>query len=429
MLHKGHPGITRMKTIAREHVYWSGIDRDIEDWTRSCSPCQQAAKAPIKHTLCTWPEESKPWSRIHIDFAGPLHGQMYLVIVDAFSKWPEIVEMTSSTTTSTINVLQRLFAQFGLPETIVSDNGTQFTSAVFQEYCRENTIKHIKSPPFHPQSNGQAERFVDTFKRALMKLKDEGTYKESLQIFLFSYRTTPCASLPNGRFPAENFLGRKLRSILTELHPRTIEHDTRRSGTMEKQFNRHHGARSRHFQNGDLVFVRDYRPGSIKWTPGQIFRRRGRVLYDISVERKLWRRHVNQVRPRQNTTCTKTLLETFDLPCQNITTGEIDKTALEPKETDTEDIKIPKSILKAEGSPNNKKSVHFQEQRTESDKIRLQPEQSIDDQNPAPFSPSEDSVVSSPPVPSTLLPRRSNIQRHIPSRLELDPSQRSYTYQ
>ena len=137
---------------------------------------------------------------------------------------------------------------------------------------------------------------------------------------------------------------------------------------------------------------------------------------------------MNQVRPRQNTTCTKTLLETFDLPCQNITTGEIDKTALEPKEADTEDIKIPKSILKAEGSPNNKKSVHFQEQRTESDKIRLQPEQSIDDQNPAPFSPSEDSVVSSPPVPSTLLPRRSNRQRHIPSRLELDPSQRSYTY-
>ena len=147
-----------------------------------------------------------PWSRIHIDYAGPLHGKMYLVVVDAFSKWPEIIEMA----------LQRIFAQFGLPETIVSENGTQFTSTVFQEYCAENAIKHVRSPPFHPQSNGQAERFVDTFKRALIKLRNDGTYKESLQTFLFSYRTTPCASSPNGLSPAENFLGRQLRSVLSE---------------------------------------------------------------------------------------------------------------------------------------------------------------------------------------------------------------------
>ncbi|KHJ97228.1 integrase core domain protein [Oesophagostomum dentatum] len=95
-----------------------------------------------------------------------MNGKMFLVIVDAYSKWPEIIEMTSTTSLATIRDSTRLFAQFGNPETIVSDNGSQFASREFAEFCNSNGITHVRSPPFHPQSNGQAERFVDTFKRA-----------------------------------------------------------------------------------------------------------------------------------------------------------------------------------------------------------------------------------------------------------------------
>ena len=89
-----------------------------------------------------WTFPSKPWSRIHIDFAGPISGTMYLVVVDAYSKFPEVVKMTSTTSTATINVLRDIFSCYGLPEIMVSDNGPQFISSEFQQFCRNNGIMH-----------------------------------------------------------------------------------------------------------------------------------------------------------------------------------------------------------------------------------------------------------------------------------------------
>ncbi|TNN18713.1 hypothetical protein EWB00_009952, partial [Schistosoma japonicum] len=106
-----------------------------------------------------------------------------------------------------------IFSRNGLPDMIVSDNGSQFTSSQFQEFCRRLGIIHYRSPPYHPQSNGQAERFVDTFKRALLKSKGEETSMESLQNFLFVYRTTPNDALPEKKSPAEALMGRKLKTI------------------------------------------------------------------------------------------------------------------------------------------------------------------------------------------------------------------------
>ena len=90
---------------------------------------------------------------------------MYLIVVDAYSKWPEVIRMSSSTSTSeTIKVLLSLFARHGLPNKLVSDNGPQFTSDEFKEFMLNCGILHIKTAPYHPQTNGEAERFVQTFK-------------------------------------------------------------------------------------------------------------------------------------------------------------------------------------------------------------------------------------------------------------------------
>ena len=105
-----------------------------------------------------WP--AKPWQRVHIDFAGPFCQKMYLLAVDAHSKWPEVFEMTQTTTAKTITVLRHLFASYGLPEQVVSDNGPQFTSSDFASFLQANGVKHIRSAPYHPSSNGIAERFV-----------------------------------------------------------------------------------------------------------------------------------------------------------------------------------------------------------------------------------------------------------------------------
>ncbi|XP_018402050.1 PREDICTED: uncharacterized protein K02A2.6-like [Cyphomyrmex costatus] len=153
-LHKGHPGMERMKIIARSYVYWPRIDQQIEEFVRNCRNCALAAKSPIKVPLSSWSLPEKPWQRVHIDFAGPLNGEYYFVLVDAFSKWPEIVPTQTITAQRTIDILQEIFARFGVPESLVSDNGTQFTSEKFQNFCLLQGINHLHTPPFHPSSNG-----------------------------------------------------------------------------------------------------------------------------------------------------------------------------------------------------------------------------------------------------------------------------------
>ncbi|TNN06893.1 hypothetical protein EWB00_008091, partial [Schistosoma japonicum] len=104
-----------------------------------------------------------------------------------------------------------IFSRHGLPDTLVSDNGAQFTSEQFQEFCRRHALNHLRSPPYYPQSNEQAERFVNTFKRALLKSKREGVV-DSLQSFLLVYRTTPNDATPNKVSPAEALMNRKLKT-------------------------------------------------------------------------------------------------------------------------------------------------------------------------------------------------------------------------
>ena len=125
-IHLDHPGMSRMKSIARSYVWWPVLDAQIEAKVKSCVPCLSVKPSPPKCPLNPWIRPSKPWSRVHIDFAGPLYGTMYMVIIDTHSKWPEVLEMTSTTASKTIDVLRSVFATYGLPDQIVSDNSLQF---------------------------------------------------------------------------------------------------------------------------------------------------------------------------------------------------------------------------------------------------------------------------------------------------------------
>ena len=309
--HSGHPGMNRMKSIARSFAYWPGLDDDIEAYVKRCASCQNAAKNPARLAPVPWPQPDKPWSRLHIDYAGPVNGIYYLVLVDAYSKWPEIVPVTSPTTFRTLEILKNVFSQHGLPETIVSDNGSQFTSREFQTYCIEHCITHIRSPPFHHQSNGQAERFVDTFKRALLKARGEETSAEVIRKFLFTYRTTPNNAVPNHQSPAEALMGRQLRTIHHALQPKNL--------AAQEALPVKHGSS---FREGSTVYVRDYRQNRDTWIAGNISKRRGHVLYEIAVANERWIGHKNQIPLRnvpeneesQNCLPLDLLLDTFKIP-------------------------------------------------------------------------------------------------------------------
>ncbi|XP_055584973.1 uncharacterized protein K02A2.6-like [Uranotaenia lowii] len=297
-LHQGHPGMERMKSIARSFVYWPNIDDDVEDFVRRCSSCAQAVRDPRKTTLESWPLPSKPMERIHIDYAGPIDGFYYLVIVDAYSKWPEVFRTRSTTTTATLDFLQETFARYGYPHTLVSDNGSQFISAQFQQFCKEHGIQHLTTAPYHPQSNGQAERFVDSLKRGLKKLANGESMAttQHLQTFLSVYRSTPARSAPDGKTPAHLFLGRQISTQLDLLKP-TLPSPTRINDAQNAQFNKRHGAVQRKFVAGNPVLAKVHQGNSAKWIPGLIIEPKGNVMYTVLLDNgRLIRSHTNQLK-------------------------------------------------------------------------------------------------------------------------------------
>ena len=109
-LHQGHPGIVRMKSLARSHVWWPHLDQDVEQTAKACVACQEGRDAPPKAPLHPWAWPTSPMERIHVDYAGPVHGKMLLVVYDAHSKWPEVYLMSSTTSSRTVAVLREMFA-------------------------------------------------------------------------------------------------------------------------------------------------------------------------------------------------------------------------------------------------------------------------------------------------------------------------------
>jgi len=106
---------------------------------------------------------------MHIDYAGPFQGRMFLIIVDSHSKWLEVGVTHSASSAVIIVKLQTTFTALGLPEMIVSDNRTCFSSQEFQTFVKQNGIQHIRMSAYHPSSNGLAERYVQTVKESLKK--------------------------------------------------------------------------------------------------------------------------------------------------------------------------------------------------------------------------------------------------------------------
>ena len=256
-LHVGHIGIVKMKELSRSFFWWPKLDSDIEQLARKCSGCQIHQKAPPKASLHPWEWPSAPWERIHIDFAGPFLGHMFLIAVDAHSKWPEVHVMNTITASKTIDVLRQIFAQFGVVKQIISDNGRTFTSAEFQNFVKNNGIIHKTSAPWHPATQGLVERFVQTFKQAMKSaLTDGGSLNQKITCFLLQYRNAVHAT--TNESPAKLLLGRELRSRLDLIKPNT------RDTVEKKQFESFTEPKRSQFSEGEKVMVRDYRENTNK---------------------------------------------------------------------------------------------------------------------------------------------------------------------
>ena len=175
-----------MKSLARMYIWWSSLDTEIEAEVNECQACQMAQSSPPSAPLHPWSWPSRPWSRLHIDFAGPIEGHMLLVLVDAHSKWIEVFPTKNSNTNVVIEYLRKVFSQFGLPEILISDNGSAFVSEEFNHFLLRNGVKQITSAPYHPATNGLTERAVQIVKKGPQERKS-GTLEAKLARILMAY--------------------------------------------------------------------------------------------------------------------------------------------------------------------------------------------------------------------------------------------------
>ena len=303
LLHLGHFGMQRMKQLARSTVYWPRIDFDIEDLCRKCTSCGQFQNKPAKPSIHPWMMPEKPWSRLHLDHAINFLGRNWLVLVDAYSKYPCIHPTTSTSSKSTTAILEQEFAHFGYPHTLVTDNATTFMSQEFQAWCKQRGIVHLTGAPYHPATNGAAERLIQSFKQALRK--SSLPPKEALQEFLMQYRRIPFAS---GLSPSELLNGRRIRTKIDTLVP-SIPHLLQ--GRQSRQTSKHSNAEDsevvskveHRYSLGDPCYALYFGPRrdrDPRWVPAIVTKVHGTRSVNVRVIPRgpTWRRHLDQLRPR-----------------------------------------------------------------------------------------------------------------------------------
>lgn len=178
----------------------------------------------------------------------------------------------------------------------VTDNGPSFTSSEFDIFMKNNGIRHVTSAPYHPSTNGSAERTVQSFKSAMKKMSSSPSV-DSIQTrvnrFLFAYRTTPQTTTEMS--PAELLMNRKLTTKLSLIKPNLQRRLSAKQGNILTG-----NAPSRSFSVGDEVWMRNYNRTDPKWLPGEIEAKSGPLSYHIHAGGKIHRRHIDQIRNRSD---------------------------------------------------------------------------------------------------------------------------------
>lgn len=254
-IHTGYQGITKCRERARQSVWWPGVSKELEELVRNCPDCCKAQKQRAQ-PLTPSPLPDLPWQKVATDLF-EWKKDTFLVIVDYYLRYIEIARLNQPTADEVITRTKSMLARHGIPETVISDNGPQYSAEAYARFAQEYHFKHVTSSPYFPQSNGEAERAVSTIKELLKKSKDP-------YLALLAYRTTP---LEVGYSPSELLMSRTLRSAVpttrAQRAPRVPDDDAVRAKIKTRQkenFNSHHGARELPpLEPGDTVWLPDRR--------------------------------------------------------------------------------------------------------------------------------------------------------------------------
>ena len=218
-IHEGHFGIDKMQLRAREAVYWPGITTDILQIAKHCETCRTFSRSQQRETLMPHEVPQGPWEKLGVDFF-EFQSINYLLIADYYSRFPVIRKVCSTTARATVDTLKQVFSEYGVPKTVISDNGPPFSSKEFENFTIKFCFDHITSSPRYPQSSGMIERMVQTVKQCMKKCSAVG---QDPYLAMLIYRATPLTSkIPS---PAELLNGRRYRALLPERSLRQNAHD------------------------------------------------------------------------------------------------------------------------------------------------------------------------------------------------------------
>ncbi|XP_063544559.1 uncharacterized protein K02A2.6-like [Cydia strobilella] len=305
-VHQSHLGIVKTKAEVRSRFWFPGVDAALERLISACTVCIQQRPSPARAPLAQWEYPPCAFHRIHCDFLGPINGSSYLVIVDAYTKWVEAYNMkTNITSLATIEKICEFMSRFGIPHTLVTDNGTSFTSREFEAFCRLNGISHVTSPAYNAASNGQAESYVKIIKKGIKTslLNGNGvqnSWKRLLK-YLFDYRNS--VHTTTGVSPAQLVYGRKLKTRLDLINPKipspsspALADTVRKNQCLQNRPSMCRKAQV--FTPGNLVLFKAFQAnGKFKWCRGTIVKKVGKVVYIVkdNITSKTFKKHKNQI--------------------------------------------------------------------------------------------------------------------------------------
>ena len=256
--HEGHLGIAKTKCRAREVIWWPGMGAQLETVVANCNVCARYRREQRREPLQVSTLPERPWQRVAADLF-QLHDVHYLLVVDYYSRFPEVQRLSDRI----VDGLKQVFSRHGIPSELHTDNGPQFVSDEFRQFARDYGFHHTTSSPHHPQGNGLVERSVQTIKGLLKKSAETGG---DFYLALLAFRACPLEATTLS--PAQLLMGRRLRTTLPSvpsvLQPELASTPTLRAKDAEKKqqqadhYNKRHGARVlQTLSPGDAVLVWD----------------------------------------------------------------------------------------------------------------------------------------------------------------------------
>ena len=268
--HEGHQGLVKTKSLLREKVWFPNIDCQVEAKIKTCLACAATSSEKTREPLKMTELPNSPWYEVSVDFQGPYpSGDFLLVVIDDYSRFPEVEIVSSTSVKAVLPKLHSIFARHGIPQIVKTDNGSPFNAADFASFAKYLGFQHQPVTPLWPEANGGVERFMRVLKKIMQTAHLEGkNWKQELYRALLNYRATPHST--TGISPAEVLFGRKIRTRLPEPEVAVPELDAeiRHNDTERKRKIKDYADDKRHtkvsdLKVGDSVLVRQPRENKL----------------------------------------------------------------------------------------------------------------------------------------------------------------------